>query len=93
MNLFKKKTNKLSQQEIKQIGNGDAESKLIKNENKKMWITIGIAASVIMIIIVTSCIIDIYEKVYKIFGNRCICSFCGILSGEAIGPGKPDTGL
>lgn len=66
MNLFKRKTPKLSQQEIKQIGNGDAESKLIKKENKKIWITIGLAASVIMIIIVTSCIIDIYEKAYNI---------------------------
>ena len=36
---------------------------------------------------------NLYEKVYKIFGNRCICSLCGILSGEAIGSGKPDTGL
>ena len=34
MSLFKKKTRMLQQQEIKQIGNGDAESRLIKNENK-----------------------------------------------------------
>ena len=66
MSLFKKKTRMLQQQEIKQIGNGDAESRLIKNENKKIWITIGIASFTILVIIVTSCIIDIYEKAYNI---------------------------
>ena len=66
MNLFKRKTNKLTHDEIKQIGNGDAESKIIKKENKRIWITIGIAASLIMSRIVTSCIIDIYEKAYNI---------------------------
>ena len=66
MNLFKRKTNKLTHDEIKQIGNGDAESKIINKENKRIWITIGIAASIIMAIIVFSCIIDIYEKAYNI---------------------------
>ena len=66
MSLFKKKTRMLQQQEIKQIGNGDAESRLIKNENNKIWITIGIASFTILVIIVTSCIIDIYEKAYNI---------------------------
>ena len=60
MSLFKKKTRMLQQQEIKQIGNGDAESRLIKNENNKIWI------SIVLVIIVTSCIIDIYEKAYNI---------------------------
>ena len=66
MNLFKRKTKQIKQDELKQIGNGDAESRLIRNENKRIWITIGIAAFVVMAIIVTSCIIDIYEKAYNI---------------------------
>lgn len=66
MNLFKKKTKKTKQHELKQIGNGEVESGIIKNENKKLWITIGIASFVLMAIIVTSCIIDIYDKAYKI---------------------------
>ena len=66
MNLFKRKTKQIKQDELKQIGNGDAESRLIRNENKRIWITIGIAAFVVMVIIVTSCIIDIYEKAYNI---------------------------
>ena len=53
MSLFKKKTRMLQQQEIKQIGNGDAESRLIKNENNKIWITIGIASFIILVIICT----------------------------------------
>lgn len=66
MNLFKKKTKKPKQHELKQIGNGEVESRLIKRENNKMWITIGTASFVLMVIIVTSCIIDIYDKAYKI---------------------------
>ena len=66
MSLFKKKTRMMQQQELKQIGNGDAESRLIKKENKRIWITIGIASFTILVIIVTSCIIDIYEKAYNI---------------------------
>ena len=66
MSLFKKKTRMMQQQELKQIGNGDAESRLIKKENKRIWITIGIASFTILVIIVTSCIIDIYEKAYDI---------------------------
>lgn len=66
MNLFKKKTKKTKQHELKQIGNGEVESRLIKRENNKIWITIGTASFVIMVIIVTSCIIDIYDKAYKI---------------------------
>lgn len=66
MNLFKKKTKQLQQQELKQIGNGDTESKLINKENKRIWVTIGIASVTIMAIVVASCIIDIYEKAYKI---------------------------
>lgn len=66
MSLFKKKTRMMQQHELKQIGNGDAESRLIKKENKRIWITIGIASFTILVIIVTSCIIDIYEKAYNI---------------------------
>ena len=66
MGLFKRKTKKLTHDEIKEIGNGDVESKLIKKENKRIWITIGLASCVVMLIIVTSCIIDIYEKAYNI---------------------------
>ena len=66
MNLFKKKTKKTKQHELKQIGNGEVESRLIKRENKRIWITIGTASFVLMVIIVTSCIIDIYDKAYKI---------------------------
>lgn len=66
MGLFKRKTKRLTHDEIKQIGNGDAESRLIKKENTRIWITIGVAASIIMSIIVTSCIIDIFEKAYQI---------------------------
>ena len=66
MSLFKNKTKLLTQQDIKEIGNGELESNLIKKENKRIWITLGIAALVIMSIIVASCIIDIYEKAYKI---------------------------
>ena len=66
MGLFKRKTKRLTHEEIKQIGNGDAESRLIKKENTRIWITIGVAASIIMSIIVTSCIIDIFEKAYQI---------------------------
>ena len=77
MNLFKRKTNKLTHDEIKQIGNGDAESKIINKENKRIWITIGIAASIIMAIIVISCIIDIYEKAYNINTYVVFC-FIGV---------------
>ena len=66
MGLFKRKTKRLTHDEIKEIGNGDAESRLIKKENTRIWITIGVAASIIMSIIVTSCIIDIFEKAYQI---------------------------
>lgn len=66
MNLFKKKTKQIKQHELKQIGNGEAESRLINRENRRIWVTIGIASFVVMVIIVTSCIIDIYEKAYNI---------------------------
>ena len=66
MNLFKRKSKIIKQHELKQIGNGEVESKLIKSENKKIWVTIGVASFVLMVIIVTSCIIDIYDKAYRI---------------------------
>ncbi len=66
MGLFNKKTKRLTHDEIKQIGNGDVESQIIKKENKRIWYTIGAASCIIMAIIVTNCIVDIYEKAYNI---------------------------
>ena len=66
MGLFKKTNTNETKRELKKIGNGELESKLIKKENQKLWITIGIASLTVLIIIVTSCVIDIYEKAYNI---------------------------
>ena len=73
MNLFRKNDKTKNKHELNKIGNGEFESKLIKKENQKIWLTIGIASLTVLIIIVTSCIIDIYDKSYKLHPHFGYC--------------------
>lgn len=59
MGLFKKSKSKTK--EINLISSSEKEEQIIRKENKKIWYTIGISASVLLIILIFSCILNIYK--------------------------------
>ncbi len=64
MALGKKK--KQQQNEIMKISNSDVETKLINQENKKIWYTIGSIVGILIIIFLISCILNIYQSASSI---------------------------
>ena len=68
------KTNK--KREVALI-DGNEEEKVIKKTNKKFWKILSIACITIMVIVIASCILDIFRFFYDAFsvGNVVFCSY------------------
>lgn len=77
MGLFRKK--KAFKEEINKISNSEKETLIIKKENKRLWSTIGLAASIILIIFIISCVLNIYKitsDINKYFGIVSVVVIC-----------------
>lgn len=63
MKLFNKKQKKLG---LENYSNGDKESKIIKKENKKIWVSIGLASVTLISVFIIGTLVSIYKNLSDI---------------------------